>query len=63
MLKNNFLASNSVYVCTEHSSNIIEEYAYYLEKIFNTIKECEEGRKIDELLESPIAQSGFQRLN
>ena len=34
-----------------------------LKPIFQTIKECEEGRDVMELLEGPIAHNGFKRLN
>ncbi len=63
MLENGFLAANSVYVCTDHASTIIDEYFEYLNPIFATIKECENGRNIDELLESPVCHAGFRRLN
>ena len=43
MLKNNYAASNSVYVCTEHENEIIDEYFELIEPIFNTISECENG--------------------
>ncbi len=63
MLKNRILASNSVYVCTEHSNEIIDKYLFYLEKIFKTIGECEEGRDIDKLLIKDQCHVGFRRLN
>ena len=63
MLKKGFLAANSVYVCTEHTSAIIDEYFEYLEPVFATISECEADRNIDELLEGPVCHAGFKRLN
>jgi len=63
MLKKGFLAANSIYVCTEHTENIIEEYFEEIEPIFATIAECENGRNIDELLEGPVCHAGFKRLN
>jgi len=63
MLKNKFLASNSVYVCTEHTDEIIENYFELLQPIFKVISECEDGKDIDGLLESPVCHSGFKRLN
>lgn len=63
MLKKGFLASNTVYVCTEHTESIIDHYFNELEFIFALIKECEEGRNIDSLLEGPMCHSGFKRLN
>ena len=63
MLKQNFLASNLIYVCTEHNDNVVNEYFFYLEKIFKQIKECEDGRDINKILETPVSYSGFKRLN
>ena len=63
MLKNNILASNTVYLSTAHSDEHLKEYFYHLEKIFKIISECENGRNIDALLESPVSQTTFKRLN
>ena len=63
MLKKDVLAANSVYVCTEHSSEIIDEYFEKLDPVFRMIKECFEGRPIDDLLEGPVCHPGFERLN
>ena len=63
MLKKDVLAANSVYVCTEHSSEIIDEYFENLDPVFGMITECLEGREIDNLLEGPVCHAGFSRLN
>ena len=63
MLKNKFLASNSVYVSTTHTNEIIENYFELLQPIFKVIGECEDGKDIDGLLDSPVCHSGFKRLN
>ncbi len=63
MLANGFLASNSVYVCTEHTAEIVDEYFVNLEPIFKTLRECEDGRNILTLLNGPVCDSGFRRLN
>jgi len=63
MLKNKFLASNSVYVSIAHTNEIIENYFELLKPIFSEISECEDGKDIDRLLESPVCHSGFKRLN
>tara|TARA_Y100000816_G_scaffold76894_1_gene52124 strand:- start:24217 stop:26247 length:2031 start_codon:yes stop_codon:yes gene_type:complete len=63
MLKKNILASNSIYFSIKHSDKILEKYFYYLDRIFKTIGECEEGRDINSLLETPISESTFRRLN
>ena len=63
MLKNKFLATNLVYVSLVHSEEIIMKYIDMLDPIFLNIKECENGKNISKLLEGPICQSGFKRLN
>ena len=63
MLKRNFLAANSVYVCTEHKDEVVDEYFDLLDPIFATIAGCEAGRNIDGLLRGPVCHSGFKRLN
>ena len=42
MLKRGYLASNSVYVCTEHTQEIISEYEKALDEVFKIISECEQ---------------------
>ncbi len=63
MLKKGFLAGNLIYVCTHHTKDILEEYFSSLDPIFKLIKDCEEGKDINKLLDGPICSSGFQRLN
>ena len=63
MLKNNILASNSVYCCTQHNDNIIDKYFNSLDKVFKMIKSCEDGSEIDKYLKTKISIKGFQRLN
>jgi glutamate-1-semialdehyde 2,1-aminomutase len=63
MLKKGFLASNSVYVCTEHTENICNAYFEALDPIFSTISDCENGQNIDNLLDGSVCDTGFNRLN
>jgi glutamate-1-semialdehyde 2,1-aminomutase len=63
MLKKNFIANTSIYVCTEHSQELVNQYILELDSIFLKIKECEDGRDINDLLDGPICHSGFARLN
>jgi glutamate-1-semialdehyde 2,1-aminomutase len=63
MLKKGYLAATSVYVCTEHSPQVIGDYFDALDPIFGLIKECEDGRDVDSLLEGPVCHAGFKRLN
>ena len=62
MLKKNFLASNYIYACTEHNNNILNRYFDSMEPIFKIINDCENGRSIDSLLESPICHSTFKKI-
>jgi glutamate-1-semialdehyde 2,1-aminomutase len=63
MLKRGFLASNSVYVCTHHTPEIVDKYLYNLDEVFEIIERCEEGIDPATFLDGPIAHSGFRRLN
>lgn len=63
MLKKGFLAATAVYVCTEHTQAIIDQYFAALDSLFGLIKECEAGRPVDKLLDGPVCHAGFKRLN
>ena len=64
MLKNNILASNVIYVCTEHGEMEIDNYFQILNSIFETISVCEnDDLSIDLLLDGPVCHGGFKRLN
>jgi glutamate-1-semialdehyde 2,1-aminomutase len=63
MLAKGYLASNSVYACTEHTPDVVDGYFEALEPIFATIRQCEDGRDVVSLLKGPVAHQGFKRLN
>jgi glutamate-1-semialdehyde 2,1-aminomutase len=63
MLGQGFLASNSVYVCTEHTQDVVDEYFSLLDPIFGLVRQCEDGKDVMSLLHGPICDSGFKRLN
>lgn len=63
MLAKGYLAGNSVYVCTEHTPEVVAGFFAALEPIFGLIKECEEGRDVMSLLKGPVCHGGFKRLN
>lgn len=63
MLAQGYLAGTSVYVCTEHSAQVVDEFFERLDPVFGLIKECEDGRDVMSLLKGPICDSGFKRLN
>lgn len=63
MLAKGYLASNSVYVCIDHTPEVVTAFFTALDPIFALIKECEEGRDVMTLLKGPICHGGFKRLN
>jgi glutamate-1-semialdehyde 2,1-aminomutase len=63
MLRKKFLAANSVYVCIEHTPDIVGAYFEALDPVFALVRECEEGRDVTELLEGAVCHGGFKRLN
>jgi glutamate-1-semialdehyde 2,1-aminomutase len=63
MLKKGYLASTLLFVCTEHSPEIIDGYFAALDPVFALIKECEDGRDVAALLDGPVCHGGFKRLN
>ncbi len=63
MIKKGIIATNTVYACIDHSDEHIKNYIEELEKVFSVIKDHDNGKGIDKLLECPISHSGFARLN
>jgi glutamate-1-semialdehyde aminotransferase/spore coat polysaccharide biosynthesis protein SpsF (cytidylyltransferase family) len=63
-LKKKILASNSIYVCTEHNTNILDNYFNILDKIFFKIKRSIEDKKNPlQLLNGPVCISGIRSNN
>jgi glutamate-1-semialdehyde 2,1-aminomutase len=64
MLKKGYLAGNSIYVCIDHTQEVLDGYFSAIEPIFSVIKDCEDEKKdIMGLLEGPVVHGGFKRLN
>jgi len=63
MLKRGYLAANSVYVCTEHTDEVLSGYEEALDQVFGLLAECEQGRSIKELLDGPVCDKDFRRLS
>jgi glutamate-1-semialdehyde 2,1-aminomutase len=63
MLTNGYLAGNSVFVCTEHTPEIVNGFFDALDPVFKLIQECEAGRDVMSLLKGPICHVEFKRLN
>lgn len=63
MLKKGYLASNIIFCSLAHDDEIIEEYLFQLDKIFNKISNFMEGEDINIHIDGPVCHSGFRRLN
>lgn len=63
MLAKGYVAGNSVYVCTEHTPEVVSTFFEVLDPVFGLIKECEDGRDVLGLLKGPVCHGGFKRLN
>jgi glutamate-1-semialdehyde 2,1-aminomutase len=63
MLAKGYLAGNSVYVCIDHTPEVVAGFLHTLDPIFALIKECEDGRDVMSLLKGPVCHNGFKRLN
>lgn len=63
MLKSGYLAGNSVYVCTEHSKDVVDAYINALDKSFGIISKICKGADVGQFLEGPICHKGFKRIN
>ena len=64
MLKKGYLASNAFYTSMAHDESIVDDYLKKLDEVFCVIgKTLKDNKSIEEYLEGPVCQSGFQRLN
>ena len=62
-LKNNILASTSIYVSNDHNMKVINKYLVILDKIFGKINEHRKNKKKKKLLNGPEAIIGMSRSN
>jgi glutamate-1-semialdehyde 2,1-aminomutase len=63
MLAKGYLAGSSVYVCIDHTPEVVEGFFEALDPILELIKQCEEGRDVMSSLKGPVCHDGFKRLN
>ena len=63
MLKNGFLFGNCIYICINHTKQIMDKYFNILEKIFEKLSKCKKVNEIKDLLDGPVSHSTFKRLN
>ena len=63
MLKSGYLASNSIYLCVNHTKEIIDKYLMNLDRTYKTIKDCDKNNNIVNYLDAPVCKTHFKRLN
>ena len=63
MMKKGFLASNAIYVSTEHTQDLVDNYFSELDPLLKVIKDSENEDDIESMLLGPVCHSGFKRLN
>ena len=63
MLKRDILATTLFYASYAHKDEHVKEYAKALDEVFALMRKAVVEGKTKDLLEGPIAHSGFQRLN
>lgn len=63
MLEKGYLAANSIYVCTEHTHDILDGYFNALEPLFADIRKFEDSLDVFSRLKNPVCHGGFKRLN
>lgn len=62
MLKRGFLAGLTVYVSYAHKDAHLKKYAKVLDDVFGILKKAIDTGTVNDLLEGPVAHSGFARL-
>jgi len=63
MLEKGYLVGNSVYVCIDHTPEVLDGYFNALDPMFAKIREFEDGLDVIAQLKGPICHAGFKRLN
>ena len=62
MLKEGFLASSGIYVSYAFKDSHIKKYLKSVDKVFAILRRAINENKVNNLLQGPVAQSGFKRL-
>ncbi|MDC1141337.1 aminotransferase class III-fold pyridoxal phosphate-dependent enzyme [Gammaproteobacteria bacterium] len=63
MLKEGFLATNTVYISTAHTPDKVSSYIEALEKAFKIISDVFPGKTLHDQMEFSDASEGFKRMN
>ena len=58
-----FLATNLMFIFTEHLPEVLVGYFEALDPVFALIRQCEDGLDVNTLLKGPVCHNGFKRLN
>ena len=62
VLNERFLATDLMFICTEHSPEVLDGYFEALDPVFALIRQCEDGKDVTDLLNGPVCHGGFKRL-
>ena len=62
MLAKGYLATTLMFICTDHSPEVLDGYFEALDPVFALIRQCEDGKDVMDLLNGPICHGGFRRL-
>ncbi len=63
LLKEGFLANNAFYASIAHNKNILSNYIEILDHVFKKIKSFENIKNPIEVLDGPVCETGFKRMN
>ena len=62
VLNERFLATNLMFICTEHLPEVLDRYFEALDPVFALMRQCEDGKDVMDLLNSPVCHGDFRRL-
>jgi glutamate-1-semialdehyde 2,1-aminomutase len=63
MLKKGYLSTPLIFVCTEHTEQVIKRYGEVLNDVFKQISKFDQPEQILDRLDGPVCHDGFKRLN
>jgi glutamate-1-semialdehyde 2,1-aminomutase len=62
MLERGFLASNAFYATYAHRDQHVDDYLAAVQEVFTTVADALKNNRVMELLQGPVAHTGFTRL-
>ena len=62
VLNERFLATDLMFICSEHLPEVLERYFEALDPVFALMRQCEDGKEVLDLLNCTVCQSDFKRL-